>query len=652
MDGQISESLHAAAWTTEDSTILRWAPVNDTLFRQGLTHGYAVSKYTLEGDSIRAWQIDPWSLAEWRANVDSTRFDNLRHRYAAIAAEMAVGDGPELSNGLSVSLEDLDESRFTYALLSADFSALAAEGLGLRLVDKHQDGMGPFVYQVQIRDTTALGFAVVDPAQQTVQVVLPRPEARQSDRLVELLVSPEDGGQLIAGYILEKSEMESGPFLPLNEAPLVAEVGQDMLTFLDSLDENYTPYYYRVKGITVFGDYTEPSGALVVSGRDFTPPPAPANISAAESEDQQIRLEWEWEGQEEIAGFLIYRSSSYQGEYEIIDSQIIGNDARNYLDQNPVKELPNYYRIAAVDTAGNTSQSLDVMVTLDDFDPPPVVTGMTGSIDTAGRVLMQWDENPAIDLIGYRIYYANAPDHTFIILNSAPLPFPEFYDSISLKTLTPYIYYRVSAVDNNYNESELSDTLRLIKPLKIPIQQPIIHEYKSLGESISLTWAPCSNSLASGYILQRKSDRGTDWVEIVSSSDLATVVYHDSTVEQGQIYQYRLKTTSLLTTESPWSQEVSVQMRRSRVAGLIVLQGAKTDQGIQLSWDYDRRGDYKILVYRETAEGKLKYFRSVPQGEELFIDVAPNVGENSYSVRAHHPDGTKSPYSRVVAIDY
>lgn len=650
--GQLEESIGVVSLVDVDSTVLRWAPVNDTLFRLGLANGYEVSKYTLEGDSIRSWQMDAWSLMEWRANVDSTRFDNMRHRYAAIAAEMTVGDGPEFSEGMLVSQQDIDESRFTYALMAADFSALAADGLGLRLVDRHRDGDGPYIYQVQIRDTGAVGFTVADPENRNEALVPLRPEARQGDRWVEVLIQHEPVKNLIAGFFLEKSESPSGPFALLNSAPMVPQTDQELLSFKDSLQENYRSYYYRVKAVTVFGDLTDPSEILMVSGRDFTPPVSPTSVSAVEKEAQTIFLEWEWEGKEEIEGFGIFRSSSYQGEYELIDSQLLDGSARNYLDRNPIKELPNYYRIGTIDTAGNIGQSLDAMVTLDDYEAPPIVTDLMGTIDTAGRVKLEWGESPAIDLIGYRVYYANAPDHTFTILNSTPLPFPDFFDSTSLNTLTPFIYYRVSAVDNNYNESEMSEILELQKPLTVSIQQPILYDHRVDESGIVIRWARCSNSLADGYILQRRDNASTEWTDLAIISDITQDSYRDTSALAGEIVHFRLKTTSQLAHESTWSREISVQMLQKRISGQIAVSGSKVTDGIQLTWNYNRRGDYYLVVYRESSEGKLKYLEKISEGDEYFLDQAPSAGINSYALRAHHADGSKSSYSPVIAIDY
>ncbi len=75
-----------------------------------------------------------------------------------------------------------------------------------------------------------------------------------------------------------------------------------------------------------------------------------------------------------------------------------------------------------------------------------------------------------MDIRGFNVFYSNKPDHEFSLLTKTPLTDTVFRDTISLKTLTKKIYYKVVAVDYNSNYSKFSQILELKRPDVVPPQ--------------------------------------------------------------------------------------------------------------------------------------------------------------------------------------
>src|SRR5690606_38657836 len=122
---------------------------------------------------------------------------------------------------------------------------------------------------------------------------------------------------------------------------------------------------------------------------------------------------------------------------------------------------------------------------------PP--TGLTGKIDTNGIVTLRWAMGREPDLMGYRVFMANAPDHEFTNLSPAPFADTTWTDTITLKTLTKRICYKVVAVDRNFNHSAMSAMLTLTKPDIIPPVAPVFSGYSVTDGTVMLKFVPSSS---------------------------------------------------------------------------------------------------------------------------------------------------------------
>ncbi|MBU0559005.1 MAG: hypothetical protein KJ799_00135 [Bacteroidetes bacterium] len=90
---------------------------------------------------------------------------------------------------------------------------------------------------------------------------------------------------------------------------------------------------------------------------DSTAPTAPKNITTVTG-DHRVDLSWDYNRESDVAGYNVYYSYSYDGEYSLI-----GSTERNfYIDFDARNGVTYYYAVTAYDFNGNESElSYDVI---------------------------------------------------------------------------------------------------------------------------------------------------------------------------------------------------------------------------------------------------------------------------------------------------
>ncbi|MEZ5336902.1 MAG: PKD domain-containing protein [bacterium] len=183
---------------------------------------------------------------------------------------------------------------------------------------------------------------------------------------------------------------------------------------------------------------------------------------------------WEWHGpysehhvrlaRSERRGPDVFASADYTSEFDNLFVCVLVSGA------------------AQVELLGITSDSLSGA----DGSPPPVPQGLTAT-PAAGAVLLEWQAVAAADLAGYRVHYSTAP---FISPNAVGVQHAGFVEGSTrhlLHSSADRLHLRVSAVDNNGNESAASELVN-VSPLPGPPLQ--------LGLGLSNNSVP-RNALAS-----------------------------------------------------------------------------------------------------------------------------------------------------------
>ncbi len=660
-----ADSPHAAIMVITrsygDSVVLRWAPTTPGAWRLASQYGYRIYRRRLEKSDLGLPElltptpIHPWPPETWKQQLDTT------NRFMLMAAEVLYGRTAPPARGISglLAAAELLRNRFAFALFAADMDRLAAQGLGLRFVDTTITPGETYLYTVTtaVPDSlypieagdAAAATAVVDQTPRPIGVV-----AREGDGKITLQWMDHPG---LTAYWIERSDDRGKTYWRLNRMPYTrlrhARDSTPEMHFVDATVRNYVRYYYRVIGITPFGELSEPVTVSAMA-RDLTPPAAPVLETAEVKDQRRVVLRWTYpDTANDAAGFLIMRSHTPQKDYAPIVFPPLPPSARTFVDTQAVPEEP-YYIVTALDTGGNAALSLPYKVFFVDTFPPSPPIGLTGTIDSQGVVRLRWRSNMEPDLFGYRVLRANAPDHEFTQLTNRPIHDTFFVDTINLRTLTRYVYYRVSALDVNYNHSPMSAMLRLRRPDRTAPVPAVFRAVVPSDSGVWLRWSAGTSEDAAFQRIQRRISDSTSWKNLATLPPGAGR-FTDKAVEAGITYDYRVLTfdsaglfsSSDVVTARPYPAPL-------KPPAFVRLQYDSTSSTISLQWHYPYPMPSKgyFIVYRATKDRALTPYRTLPLSANAFHDrLLPTEGLYRYAVKIARRPFDSSPLSRVVSVE-
>ena len=655
-----------------DSILLRWAPTTPGAWSYLNKVGYVIERVSFQDENdfdpgnytiLNSTAILPKPLEEWENVVNNGGDKEL----SAIAAQSLYGKSFSSSGSRIFDVADEFMNRYSFSLLAADLSPVTANALGLRYIDRSVEDKWHYIYRIYASVPSEIykidtGYFVL---QNLTSSPVPPPlidEAYGSEYKIQLSWDKIMHESLYSAYYIERSDDKGKTYKSLTKIPFVNPESDnisnkvDVFQYSDSIPINYKPYYYRIIGITPFGEKSPPSIPVIAMGRDRTPPEPPANVDANPIGDGVVKITWEVPNPApDLDGFYIGRGDDLDKNFQPIHDEIIPKDSTYFIDDHSDQLGGNYYVVAAVDTAGNGSISMVSYAAIVDSIPPSAPIGMEGHIDSTGLVTLKWKMGNEIDLAGYMIYFANSPDHVFSTVNRAPMPDTVYTDTIKIKTLTKKIYYRFKAVDTRWNYSEYSEILELKRPDFIPPTTPVFSYYKATETAINLKWIPSSSEDVIGYDLLINLD-GEDKrkVFIERRSDEKLYEYTDTNIEQGKRYQYTLHSVDESGLKSDPSYPVTIitilKRPKSSINNLSLTKN-NDNHYVLLNWSYPQNEEVKRYVLYRAVEGtSFVSYKSIPVGENSFKDYRIRKGiKYEYTIKVVYNTGKQTPFSNIVS---
>lgn len=636
---QDTNSISCMALVKEDSIVLRWAPATLPVWQSGIRQGYIVKRYTIikngvftstglnKGELLTEIPLRPEPVEHFDllARSDSS---------ALVVKEVIYDPGPQPSteNFMSVvkAYEEM-EVRMGFALFICDISPVIARAAGLVFTDRNIVPGERYIYSISLANTPESmkvepAVIVVDASDVTVLPKIEEISTFFADRTVRFRWPVMFFKGIYSAYILEKS-FDGKNFTPVTELPLVnfsEEENQEYFIYTDSLISNDRQVYYRIKGISPFGETGPPSE--IVSGKGVPDFSAFAVIDTAIVVDySRVKIVWRISDKESssLAGINIMRSVSYDGPFVKLNKKPLNPKMRVFTDDKP--EHSNYYQVVLTSEENVNSYSFPYFIQTEDNTPPAVPEMLSGKIDSTGIVTIAWESNAETDLLGYKVFRSNSRLDELIALDREISAASWCLDSVSLNTLSPFVYYQVVALDENYNSSDYSDVLELSRPDTIAPAPALINRTELTSGTVILSFEGSPSIDAISYELYSAAEGDTSML-ISSWEKELPGRYEDKPVAAGKTIYYKLVTIDYSGNKSSDVHSVYVP---SGIIMTILARAVQADDGrsITLSWEVPSGFEpVKTNIYRSSGGEQLTLYTTIESPELFFVDM--NTGLN------------------------
>lgn len=661
-----SRSIRLLAKSKADGIWLRWAPVDPETWKIGNQQGYVLERFTLAPDGTILNPLGD-KLTSSPLKIFSPRaLDTLSRSVpeAKLLKELAYGEDQHANFSGNDPLSAMayrreSENRFGVGLLICDLSIRTAEAAGLFFADRTARRGTKYIYRISIPDPKAHVEPGVQVVEFTNEKKLQPPvdlHAEFTDHHVALSWASWIDRGIYTAYHIEKSEdgknyqrITKVPYVPMS-----TRAEEKSAKFVDSLVENNHTYYYRVMGITPFGEHGPATAPVKGEGQNNLA----GLLIAREGKllpDGNIKIDWEFPMEEEkqISGFRVWATGTPTSGFHEVTNATIPSPQRSYS----FKPLANntYFYLTAVDATNHErAKSFPFLVQREDNTPPAVPVVSSGNVSDKGLVTLRWKANREEDLQGYRVFRGNDPATEFMEVTHSIVSDTSYTDTVPMNVLNKKIYYRLTAVDRNYNNSAYSRILSVTRPDHIAPAPAIIQQTSVQPTLLRLSWDTSVSEDVAELELRRCLLPDTTG-QVIASLKSTESTYEDRGVVQGNKYRYILITIDSAGNQSrDHSGDIFFETGVRPAVNHLLASVDREKKVITLEWKSSGEPE-KVIVYRRKNKEPLTQYKTLAGSAITFADDGRNVSTNNtyyYRVQPVYPGGIRATLSVEVKVVY
>lgn len=389
-------------------------------------------------------------------------------------------------------------------------------------------------------------------------------------------------------------------------------------------------------------------------------------ITEVNNTGNRVNINWEFpatDDQDHVLRFSLLTQYPDEENYNVVPNAVILRDRSedeysfNFVVDRTDEEISFFVR--ATDAAGNHGPlSEDFTTEIEDNVPPARIQNVR-TVIVEGNIQVQWPISGGLDVTGYNVYRSFEPDENYTLINDDLIPVTEplFIDSDI--TRGNRYYYRVTAVDENDNESERSVVAERIVADYTPPPAPanLTAEYIPEDDRIDLEWEMDSipDDFRTFVLLRRtvtESSAGRAFsgvsTEEIGNSSFSDYGNDGTGFTEGATYQFailaadssqNMSDTTFVTVHVP--NLTPPEPPRSVTA--VNRRGVR----VNTSWDASSSTDVvQYNFYKKTGDGEFELTEELPQRTRLFRDEEITAGnELVYAVAAVDSSGNESEWS-------
>lgn len=656
-----------------DSILVRWAPSSLTAWQWGNRTGYRLERYTvlkngkvdeamLRKPSLVIDTIRPLSKTGWE---DLMRIDE---RAAIVSSGIYNEDFKPVGSNATmpemINIKEQYDAKMGFSLFACDLNPLFAKGAGLMFVDRNVKQGERYLYRIKLADAAKEkrvegGYVITAPEQRQK---LTKPDIvgiEWGDRTAAITWDTKKDVGIYTAYYLEKST-DSVHFTMATDLPVVSaseNSGQTKNAYVDSLADNVNRVYYRMRGITPFGEtgeYVYAAGGRGRSGFEVLPV---IHSGTTDTKAKTATIAWRFNMEfiNEVKGFQILRAKAAEGPYTEINEKMLSVNDTVFTDKAP--EASNYYKVKVLSKLGGVAMSFPYLVMLSDNEPPAVPTGIRGKVNDSGVVRLAWRQNREKDLLGYKVFRANNLREEFTEITPEFLTRNELFDTIEVNTLTKQVFYKVVAVDINYNLSPYSEPFELKRPDIVPPAKPVFTKARMVKGGIQLEWQPSVSEDVAKYVLQRINKKDGSAKELLNwnpQQKQVTPSLMDTTAVMGNMYYYTLSVTDgagNATIAHSGEIDYETGLRRA-VTDFKAVADTKL-RTVILRWSYPGSKVETYYLYRCKKGEPMQLYQTLEGDIAQWEEKRLSVGfVYQYQIKAELKGDLQTEISKVVEVKY
>lgn len=483
----------------------------------------------------------------------------------------------------------------------------------------------------------------------------PTPDAGRDDGVIAFHVYRVPLDARVDGALPEAAER-------INRRPVLRNAATDVQTYFHAVPPPAGRARFLVQAVDLTGRTGPLSRAVTVRLRDERPPPAVPQVSADMIDDRRARVRWVPSSAADVDGYHVLRGARLDStaRFERRNRALLPATRTSFVDSlaGAVGPQAYFYRVVAVDTAGNASApSASGLLQRPDHDAPPAPRALEATFVPGGDGSVHLTWNAPLRPPDFQTYVvqrrrrggAPAPAR----VNRDDLAATELVDSGPRGGFTEgamYVY-SVSAMDSTRNVSRSAQALVGI-PNQTPPSAPAgVRARQTRGTRVVVSWSPSSQADVAFYRVYRAA--GSDTLAPADEVPVGALSFTDPAVPAGRSYRYAVTAVDHAGNESERSASATVTIadtdppRRVRNPRAVVV-----DAGVRVSWEPVPAPD--LAGYRvERAPIATGVFAPVHDAlvkPTTFVDDAGAAG-GFYRVRAVDAAGNESrPSDPVQAL--
>lgn len=369
-----------------------------------------------------------------------------------------------------------------------------------------------------------------------------------------------------------------------------------------------------------------------------------AVVTAMSAVDSSIGVVLKWRpvaANTLVTGLRIERSRGAAEGYIPLDT--VSAFDSSFIDLKVIPGFSYYYRLRTITIRNDSfppSAFASVTVAAKGmFLQPP--SGFK-AVPEKKEIALHWNPSAQPQIAGYAIYRSNGINDSLLVLQ--PFVKDTFYTDTLLLSAGRQYKYALKAIDYNMQSSGYSESVYAQITEKKAMEPPAGLSASAEPGKVSLLWnsMKATDTRVSGYNIYRLpasspkqfdnnmtvTDLAATGFKKINPSPVASSLYPDYSVEQGQQYYYTVTAINTEGDESASSLIISTEVPVISWSVPSQFGLEKTDKGIVISWEtLQSTGAKECLIYRRAStEEQPQKIATVKFGDKKYTDTAAQAG--------------------------